>query len=32
MPPAKLLRYFQLENKLDAVVAYDLAQRIPLAQ
>ncbi len=26
------LRYFQLENKLDAIIAYDLAQVVPLAQ
>jgi len=32
LPGRKLARYFQLENKLDAVVEYDLAQRIPLAQ
>ena len=32
LPGRKLARYFQLENKLDAVVEYDLAQRIPLTQ
>jgi len=31
LPAPKVTRFFQLENKLDAVVAYDLAQSIPLA-
>jgi polyhydroxyalkanoate synthesis regulator phasin len=31
LPPAKVTRFFQLENKLDAVVNYDLAESIPLA-
>jgi len=26
------LRYFQVENKLDAIIDYDLAQVVPLAQ
>ena len=26
------LRYFQLENKLDAIIDYDLAQIVPLAE
>jgi hypothetical protein len=30
LPPAKVARFFQLENKLDAVVNYELAQAIPL--
>ena len=30
LPPRKLMRYFQLENKLDAIVNYDLAATIPL--
>jgi hypothetical protein len=31
--PAKLVaRYFQIENKIDAVVSYELAARIPLAK
>jgi hypothetical protein len=32
LPPAKLLRYYQLENKFSAVLRYDLAQNIPLAR
>jgi hypothetical protein len=32
LPPAKVARFFQLENKLDAVVNYELAQAIPLAR
>ena len=30
LPPRKLMRYFQMENKLDAIVNYDLAATIPL--
>ena len=30
LPPKKLMRYFQLENKLDAIINYDLAGTIPL--
>jgi hypothetical protein len=30
LPPRKLMRYFQLENKLDAIMNYDLAATIPL--
>jgi hypothetical protein len=26
------LRYFQIENKLDAIIDFDLAQMVPLAQ
>ena len=32
LPATKVTRYFQLENKLDAVVNYDLASEIPLMQ
>ena len=32
LPPAKVARFFQLENKLDAVVNYELAQIIPLTR
>jgi hypothetical protein len=32
LPPKKLMRYFQLENKLDAIMNYDLAASIPLPQ
>ena len=30
LPQRKLALYFQLERKLDAVVAYEYAQRVPL--
>jgi hypothetical protein len=32
LPPKKLMRYFQLENKLDAIMNYDLAASVPLPQ
>jgi hypothetical protein len=32
LPAAKVTRYFQIENKLDAVVNYDLAAAIPLVR
>lgn len=32
LPPPKVARFFQLENKLDAIVRYDLAKAIPLAR
>lgn len=32
LPPTKVTRFFQLENKLDAVVNYELARVIPLAR
>jgi hypothetical protein len=32
LPPAKVTRFFQLENKLDAVVNFELAQTIPLTR
>ena len=32
LPPNQVLRYFQAENKLDAIVKYDLARAIPLAK
>jgi hypothetical protein len=32
LPAAKVARFFQLENKLDAVVNYELAATIPLAK
>jgi hypothetical protein len=32
LPPRKLMRYFQLETKLDAIMNYDLAGSIPLSQ
>jgi len=30
IPPRKLVRFFQLENKLDSVVRADVARQIPL--
>ena len=30
LPNRKVARFFQLENKLDAIIAYDLAERLPL--
>ena len=32
LPPRKVARFFQLENKMDAEVKYDLALSIPLAK
>lgn len=32
LPAKKLIRYYQIENKLDAIVQYGLAANIPLAQ
>ena len=32
LPARRVVRYFQLENKMDAVFDYDLSQRIPLAR
>jgi ATP-dependent Clp protease ATP-binding subunit ClpA len=32
LPPAKVARYMQIENKIRAVVRYELANGIPLAQ
>jgi hypothetical protein len=31
LPPRKLVRFFQIENKLDSVVRADISRRIPLA-
>jgi len=30
LPPKKLMRYFQIEQKLDAIMNYDIAATIPL--
>jgi hypothetical protein len=30
LPPKKLMRYFQLENKIEAGINYELASHIPL--
>jgi hypothetical protein len=32
LPPKKVARYFQIENKMDAIVAYELSQVVPLVQ
>ncbi|GAG05637.1 unnamed protein product, partial [marine sediment metagenome] len=32
LPEQKVLRYYQLENKIKAVVDYELAAGIPLAR
>ena len=32
LPAKKVARYYQIENKLDAAVAYEAAQSIPLAR
>ena len=32
LPPILVARFYQLENKLDAIIAYDLAMSIPVLQ
>jgi len=32
LPPKKVARYFQIENKMDAMVAYELSQLVPLVE
>jgi uncharacterized membrane-anchored protein YhcB (DUF1043 family) len=32
LPPKKLMRFFQLENKMDAVIMFGLAGTVPLAE
>ena len=32
LPPKKVARFYQIENKLDTVILAELAQAIPLAQ
>lgn len=32
LPPRVVVRYFQLDNKLDAVIRAELARVIPLAR
>jgi len=32
LPPKKVARFYQIESKLDAMVAYGLAREIPLAK
>ena len=31
LPAQKVLRYYQIENKIDAIINYDLVNKIPLA-
>ena len=31
IPPRKLARFYQIDNKLDAVVRADISKQIPLA-
>ncbi len=32
LPAKKLIRYYQIENKMDAIIQYDLATNIPLVK
>jgi hypothetical protein len=32
LPPVLVARFYQIENKLDAIIAYDLAMSIPVLQ
>ena len=32
LPAKKLVRYYQIENKMDAIIQYDLATNIPLVK
>ena len=32
LPELKIVRYYQLENKIEAIAVYEIAKRIPLAQ
>ena len=32
LPDKKVLRYLQIENKIDTIIDYDLAQIVPLAE
>jgi hypothetical protein len=32
LPPKKVARYFQLENKIQSVIDYDLAKKIPVVR
>ena len=31
LPAQKVIRYYQIENKIDAIIDYDLVDKIPLA-
>jgi hypothetical protein len=32
LPPKKLVRYYQIENKMDAIIEYSLAANVPLVR
>jgi len=32
LPAKKLIRYYQIENKMDAIIQYDMAANIPLVK
>jgi hypothetical protein len=32
LPARSVARFYQIENKLDAIVSYDLASEVPLAE
>ncbi len=32
LPTKKVVRYYQIENKLDAIVSFDLARKLPLVE
>ena len=32
LPPKKVMRYFQLENKIEANFSYQLSRMVPLAK
>lgn len=32
LPPNKVIRYYQIENKIDAIINFELARIIPLAK
>ncbi len=32
IPAKKVVRYYQIENKLDAIVSFDLARKLPLVE
>ncbi len=32
VPAKKVVRYYQIENKLDAIVSFDLARKLPLVE
>jgi hypothetical protein len=32
MPAKKVARYYQIENKLEAIIKYELAKEVPLVK